>query len=154
MLRIILASLHLVALGIGLGSVLARGTALRELPTRESLHRVFRADLLWGIAAALWISTGLWRLFGETEKTASFYFSNHLFLTKMGLLVVVLAFELWAASTLGRWRRAVGRGEAPETVFSPSVARRIATISHVEATLVVLMVVLAVSMARGFGSRG
>ncbi|MBC7790478.1 MAG: DUF2214 family protein [Anaerolineae bacterium] len=154
MLRITLAALHLIALGIGLSSVLARGTALRESPTRESLRRIFRADLLWGIAAALWISTGLWRVFGETEKTVGFYFSNHLFLTKMALLVVILALELWAAITLGRWRREVGRGESPETVFSAKVARRIATISHVEATLVVLMVFLAVSMARGFGSRG
>ncbi|MGI9077503.1 MAG: DUF2214 family protein [Gemmatimonadaceae bacterium] len=154
MLRIILAALHLTALGIGLGSVLARGTALREPPTRESLRRVFRADMLWGVAALLWLATGIWRLFGETEKAVSFYFSNHIFLAKMGLLVIVLALEVWPAMILVRWRRAVGGGESPETVFSPNVARRIATISHIEATLVVLMVFLAVSMARGFGSRG
>lgn len=154
MLRIILAALHLLALGIGVSSVLARGTALRESPTVASFRRVFRADLLWGIAAVIWITTGLWRVFGETEKTVGFYFSNHLFLTKMGLLVVVLVLESWPAMTLGRWRRAIRRGDSPETVFSESVARRIATISHVEATLVVIMVFLAVSMARGFGARG
>ena len=154
MLRITLAALHLVALGLGVSSVLARGTALRETPTRESFRRVFRADLIWGIAAALWIVTGLWRLFAETEKTVTFYFANHFFLTKMALLVVILAIELWAAITLGRWRRAIGRGESPETVYSPNVARRIATISHVEATLVIIMVFLAVAMARGFGSVG
>lgn len=76
MLRLTLAAVHLIALGLGLGAVLARGTALRETPTRDSLRRPFRADTLWGIAAALWISTGLWRVLGETEKTAGFYFAN------------------------------------------------------------------------------
>jgi putative membrane protein len=152
MLRLLLAALHLIALGLGLGAVLSRGTALREAASAGSLRRAFRADVLWGIAALLWITTGLWRLFGETEKSTGYYFQNHFFLAKMGFLVLVLLLEIWPMITLTRWRRALGRGESPEAVAAPDDARKIALISHIQAALVVLMVFAAVAMARGYGA--
>jgi putative membrane protein len=151
MLRIVLAALHLLALAIGLAAVLARGTALREPASAATLRRAIRADTEWGIAAALWIGTGLWRYLGAVEKATAYYNSNTWFLTKLGLLAVILALELWPMLTLIRWRRALARGGAPEAVAVPAAARRIATISHVQALLVVLMVVAAVAMARGLG---
>ena len=73
----VLAALHLLALGIGLGAVWARGQNLRSALTPEDLRRVFRADNLWGLAAVLWISTGLWRLLAGVEKTTGYYLHNH-----------------------------------------------------------------------------
>jgi putative membrane protein len=71
----------------------------------------------------------------------------------MGLLAVILALEIWPMITLIRWRAGRGRGRTAELVASPSVARRIATISFLEAVLVAGMVVAAVMMARGYGAR-
>ena len=153
MLRLTLAALHLLALGLGLGAVLGRGTALREPVSSGALRRAFRADTLWGIAAGLWIITGLWRLIGATEKATSYYWGNHAFQAKMGFLILILALEAWPMITLIRWRKALGRGAPAESVVSPRYARRIATVSHVEALLVVLMVFAAVAMARGYGAR-
>ena len=77
MLRITLAILHLVALGIGLGAVWARARALGERPLdRHSARRAFAADAWWGIAAVLWISTGLWRWLAGTEKATEYYLSS------------------------------------------------------------------------------
>lgn len=152
MLRLALAALHLIALGLGLGAVLARGTALREVLAPGSLRRAFRADAMWGIAFVLWLATGLWRLFGETEKSVGYYMTNHAFFAKMGFLLLILALELWPMITLIRWRMARARGDAVEVVADVGVARRIAIISHIEATLVVLMVVAAAAMARGYGT--
>ena len=147
-LRWMLAALHLLALGIGLGAVWARGRALRgELDTR-ALHRVFRADVWWGAAAVLWISTGLWRFLAGLEKGTSYYLQNHLFLTKMGLLLVVLVLEVRPMVTLIRWRRATASGRPLDTASAPSIA----TISFVQAGLVVLMVLAATAMARGIGA--
>ena len=154
MLRLTLAALHLIALGLGLGAVLARGTALREVLAPGALRRAFRADATWGIAFGLWLVTGLWRLFGETEKTVSYYMTSHAFFAKMGVLAVILALELWPMFTLIRWRRALRNGATPEHAVDVAAARRIATISHVQATLVVLMVFAAAAMARGYGARG
>ena len=153
MLRIALAGFHLIALGLGLGAVLGRGTALREVLAPGSLRRAFRADALWGISFGLWLVTGLWRLFGETEKSVGYYMTNHTFFMKMGFLVIILALEIWPMITLIRWRAALGKGAAPETVADVAAARRIATICHIQATLVVLMVFAAAAMARGYGAR-
>ena len=152
MLRLALAGLHLIALGLGLGAVLSRGAALREVLAPGSLRRAFRADMIWGIAFGLWLVTGLWRLFGETEKTILYYMVNHVFFAKMGLLLLILALEIWPMITLIRWRGALRRGDAPETVVDVAAARRIAIISHIEATIVVVIVFAAVAMARGYGS--
>lgn len=150
MTQIVLAALHLIALGLGLGAVINRGTALREVPDLRSVQRVFRADLIWGIAAILWIATGLWRYFGEIEKSTAYYNANYFFLTKMTLFGLIGLLEIWPMVTLIRWRLAIGRGGSPGVVAVPGTARIIATISHVQATLLVLMVFAAAAMARGY----
>jgi putative membrane protein len=162
MLRLTLAWLHLVALGIGLWAVLARGEALkaaaRELPRTDALRRAFKADTHWGVAAALWLVTGLWRYLGSTEKSTDYYNSNHIFLTKMALFVVVLALEIWPMMTLIRWRRALASAGSAQTadgsaVINPNTARKIATISYIEGAIVTVMIFTAVAMARGYGAR-
>ncbi len=147
-LRWTLATLHLLALGIGLGAVWARGMNLRSALTTQDLRRVFRADALWGLAAVLWLSTGLWRLLAGLEKTTGYYLHNHVFLTKMGLFLLILALEISPMLTLIRWRRLTAAGQPVDT----GSARRMATISFVQAALVVLMVFAATAMARGIGA--
>lgn len=148
-LRWFLATVHLLALGIGLGAVWVRAQALSGRLDQDGLRRVFSADTWWGIAAALWISTGLWRLLGSTDKVADYYLSNHVFWTKMALLLGILAMEVRPMVTLIRWRKAVAAGAVPDT----SVAGRLARVSRGQAVLVVLMVLAASAMARGLGAR-
>lgn len=150
MLQITLAALHLVALGLGLGAVINRGTALREVPDLRSVQRAFRADMIWGIAAILWIGTGLARYLGGIEKGVGYYNANYFFLAKMTLLGVILLLEIWPMVTLIRWRIAIGRGGSPGVVAVPGTGRIIATISHVQALLIVLMVFAAAAIARGY----
>jgi putative membrane protein len=151
MLRVALAALHLIALGVGLGAVLTRGNALREPVSSGSLHRALSADTVWGIAAALWVITGLWRLFGATEKPTSFYTNDSYFIVKMALFVLIVALEVWPMMMLLKWRRSMQRSALTKDIVVPATARRIAMISHIEALLVVLMVIAAAAMARGYG---
>src|SRR3989442_3600632 len=65
----------------------------------------------------------------------------------MGLLATILVLELGPMLALIRWRVAVARGGAPDT----GAASRFARISVVQAILVVLMVLAATAMARGYG---
>ncbi|HEV8455255.1 MAG TPA: DUF2214 family protein [Gemmatimonadales bacterium] len=145
--RWLAASLHLLALGIGLGAVWARGRTLRSSLDAGTLRQVFYADTLWGLAAVLWIGTGLWRLIAGLEKGTGYYLQNHVFLAKMALLALVLLLEIRPMITLIRWRVTVSRGEAPDTRAAPLLAR----ISFVQAGLIVLMVFAAAAMARGIG---
>jgi putative membrane protein len=154
MIRITLAVLHLLALGVGLGAIFSRArNAHRIGSAQDAVSRTFAADNFWGVAAILWIGTGLWRALAGTEKTPSYYWHNHVFLAKMGLLVVILLLEIWPMVTLIRWRVAVSRHEFPTEEDIGAKARAIARISDVQTLLVVMMVVAAVLMARGYGAR-
>ena len=146
-IRWLLAAVHLLALGVGLGAVWARGRALQAPLDVPALRRVFYADTWWGIAAVLWIGTGLLRAFGGYEEGAFYYLHNHFFWAKMGLLGAILLLELGPMIALIRWRVAVARGAVPDT----RAASRFARISFVQALLVVLMVLAATAMARGYG---
>jgi putative membrane protein len=162
MLRLTLAWAHLVALGIGLWAVLARGEALRqaarELPGTDALRRAFKADTHWGVAALLWVATGLWRYLGATEKSTSYYNSNHFFLGKMALFVAIVVLEIRPVMTLIRWRQAVSSAGNPQAkmdaaLIDAGTARKIATISYVQGAIAMLMIFTAVAMARGYGFR-
>jgi putative membrane protein len=153
MLRLLLAALHLIALGIGLGAVWARGDALSRPLDRAAMQRAFRADGWWGFAAALWIATGLWRLLAGTEKSTSYYLHNQAFFAKMLFLLVILLLEVGPMITLIRWRQIAGRGTSAWNP-NPAAARRIARVSYFEAVLVIAMVFAAVAMARGYGAGG
>lgn len=153
MLRITLAVLHLLALGMGLGAVFVRARSANRLKqSAASLRALFASDGMWGAAAILWISTGLWRAFAGTEKAPSYYWSNHVFMAKMGFLVLVLLLEVWPMLTLIRWRAASRHGAVDSTELALK-GRMIARISDVQLLLVICMVVAAVMLARGYGAR-
>ena len=147
MLRWLLAALHLLALGIGLGAVWARARALRGPLDAAGVQRVLNADSWWGIAAIVWIGTGLLRAFGGFEKGAAYYLHNTLFIVKMLLLVSLLLLEIWPMMTFIKWRIRGARGET----IDASAALTLASVTYIEAALVVLMVIAATGMARGFG---
>ncbi len=75
----VVSALHVLALAIGLPSVVFRGRALKGTLDAAGLRRLFAADNAWGLAALLWIGTGLLRAFGGLEKGAQFYLHSRLF---------------------------------------------------------------------------
>jgi putative membrane protein len=143
----IVSALHVLALALGLPSVYLRGRALRGPLDAGDMRRLFTADTLWGVAALLWLATGLLRAFGGLEKGSQFYLTSNLFWTKMTLFAIILLLEIWPMVTFIRWRMARGRGLWPDT----SRARALYLVNHVELALVVLIVFVASFMARGFG---
>jgi len=143
----LVAAVHLLALPLGMAAVWARALALSGPLDAAGLRRVFVADNLWGLAAALWLGTGIWRAFGGIEKGALYYMGNPVFHLKMGLFLLVLALEIWPMVTLIRWRIRTGRGLAVDT----GRARLFARLSQVEAAVVVAIVLAATALARGFG---
>jgi putative membrane protein len=144
--RWLVATFHLLALPLGLGAVWARGRALAAARSNADLARVFIADNLWGLAAGLWIVTGLWRAFGGLEKGTAYYLNDRVFYVKMGLLFLILLLEIAPMTTLISWRVAIRRGKAIDLRPAPAFAR----ISQAQAVLVVLMVFAATALARGF----
>jgi putative membrane protein len=145
----VVSALHVLALAIGLPALLLRGRALRGQLDADGVRRVLAADSAWGIAAVLWVATGLLRAFAGLEKGTQFYLHSSLFWLKMTLFVGVLALEAWPMATFIAWRRRLGRGEAVDT----SRTRGLYAVNHAQLVLVVVMVFVASFMARGFGVR-
>jgi putative membrane protein len=146
-LSAVVSSLHLLALAIGLPAVFLRGRALKGPLDAAGVRRLLAADNVWGVAAGLWILTGLLRAFGGLEKGADFYLRSPLFWTKMALLAGVLLLEIRPMVTFIRWRIQLGRGQTVD----PSGARALYRLNHVQLALVVVMVFVASLMARGVG---
>lgn len=145
-MRWALATAHLLALGIGLGAVWGRSRALRGQLDIGAIRRILAADTWWGVAALVWLTTGLWRLFAGAEKPPSYYMQSHWFIAKMGLFLLIAVLEIWPAFTFVRWRAQLGRGGMPDGRSAPALA----TISTIQASLLTVIVGLAVAMARGY----
>jgi putative membrane protein len=143
------SALHVLALALGLPAVYLRGRALRGPLDTAGLGGLFAADNLWGVAAALWVVTGLLRAFGGLEKGTAFYLGSRAFWLKMALFALILALEIRPMMTFIRWRAGLRRGRAPDTAG----ARGLYVVNHIEMGLVVLMVFVAAFVARGFGAR-
>jgi len=155
MLRITLAVIHLLALAIGSWAVIERARSAAAIATsRDAATRMLAADSLWGMAALLWIGTGVWRALAGTEKASVYYWSNTAFMVKMALLALILVLESWPIVKLVQWRIAAARRAPLPVERQVAIGRRVAAISRVEALLVVGMIVAAVMTARGFGTAG
>lgn len=143
-----LAAIHLLAFALGFWAVLTRGTALRRLAGGvDAVRGVLVADNLWGLSALVLLVTGGMRAFGGFEKGTDYYLHQPLFHLKMTLLLLILLLEIVPMVALIKWRMALGKGAAIDS----SKAGRLARISHIEALLLILMVVAATGMARGVG---
>ena len=145
-LAAIVSALHLLALAIGLPAVYLRGRALKGPLDAPGFKRLFAADNVWGLAALLWILTGLLRAFAGLEKGTQFYLHSRLFWLKLDLFALLFLLEILPMMTLIRWRRQRRRAGVPDT----SSARRLYVLTHIEMALIVAIVFVAALMARGF----
>jgi putative membrane protein len=140
----LLSAVHVLTLALGLGAVVIRGRALARPLDEAGWQRLLAADNLWGVAAGLWIASGLGRVFFGGKEPA-FYWHNCFFWVKLGLFALVFALELTPMMTFIRVRSARSRGKALPR-FSIEAYRRI---NQAEVVLVVAIVFVAAFMARG-----
>jgi len=147
------ASLHYLALAIGFWSLVERGRALRALIVSKNFEadgkRVLFYDNFWGLAALLWIGTGLFRAFGGLEKGTAYYVSNSLFWTKLSLFALILLLELKPMITFIGWRIAARKNLSPS--LAKGSLRVLSRLNFMETITVVLIVFVAGLMARGIG---
>src|SRR5512144_2295400 len=105
----LLSAVHVLTLAMGLGAIGQRGRALAQPLDDATWRQLLAADTLWGVAAALWITTGLGRVFFGGKQPA-FYTHNGFFVVKMTLFALVFLLELKPMTTFIRVRAARRRG--------------------------------------------
>lgn len=148
LLQYLFATIHILTFGLGFYSCWARASALSRLgksKDESGIKDVLTADNLWGIAAALWLITGLWRAFGGLEKGSAYYLHNAAFIIKMTLFALVFALELKPMITFIRWRMMQRKNEKIDLSVVPALAR----LSYIELILLIPIASMATAMARG-----
>jgi putative membrane protein len=140
----LLSALHVLTLALGAGGLFVRGRALAGPLDEAGWKRLLGADSAWGIAALLWITTGLARVFVGGKEPA-FYWRNGFFWIKLSLFGLIFLLELAPMIAFIRVR-AARRRRAPLPSFPLAVYRRINT---VEGLLLIAIVFAAAFMARG-----
>lgn len=136
---------HYIALALGFSAILWRWRVLKNLKSGDSLDELFNVDNLWGIAALLWIITGLARVFGGFDKGFNYYFANHWFYAKMTLFALVFVLEVYPMVTFIKWR---AKGKRLVESIDRQRLKSFKTLSLLQVFIILLIPFFAICMAR------
>jgi putative membrane protein len=145
------AFLHHVAAFVIVAALTAELVLLKGELTQTSARSVLRMDAAYGIAAALLLVVGFVRVF-YTEKGAAYYFHSIPFLVKLSLFVIVGLLSIQPTLRFLSWRKTLAAGGVP--ALEPAATRKIRMTLHIELTLLFVIMLCAVLMARGYGFFG
>ena len=144
----IMASLHHIAAFTVAACLVYEFVAYRQNLTVAEARNIQRVDLAYGIAAGLVLVVGFLRVY-FFEKGSPYYFSNHIFWTKIVLFMIVGLLSIDPTIRYIRWNRQIGAGQAP--VVSEAEFRRTRLILTLEIVGIVVILLAAPMMARGIG---
>lgn len=140
------AFLHHIAAFIVVGALMVELVVLRNDLTIPSARSVLRMDMAYGIAALVLLAVGFVRVF-HTEKGAPYYFASVPFLVKLTLFIVVGLLSIYPTIKFMGWRKALREQRVPD--FDAGTRRKVRLLIHVELTLIFVIILMAVMMARG-----
>jgi putative membrane protein len=140
------AFLHHLAAFTLVAALAVEFVLVRQPMTLENARRMLLIDGIYGASALVLLIVGLLRVF-FFEKGAAYYFSNHAFLSKLGLFILVAALSVIPTVEILRWRKAVRAGHAPEVDTQKLVRMR--KLIHWELAAIVFILLFAAMMARG-----
>jgi len=144
----IMAFLHHLA-AFTVAATLAVEVALFKPPlTVIQARRIQRTDSLFGISAGVLLVVGLLRVV-YFEKGASYYFANAFFLTKLVAFLAAGLISIYPTRLFLSWSKALKEGAAPN--MSEAQIRRARMCLMLELTAIVVILLCAPLMARGFG---
>jgi putative membrane protein len=140
------AYIHHAAAFLVVAALMVELVVLKNELTLSSARSVLRMDLVYGIAATVLLVAGFVRVF-YTEKGSMYYFASGPFLVKLALFIVVALLSIYPTVQFVRWRGALREGRLPD--FDAGTRRRVRMLIHVELTLIFVIVLMAIMMARG-----
>lgn len=142
------AFLHHIAAFVLVGALMVELVVLRNDLTIPSARSVLRMDMAYGIAALVLLAVGFVRVF-HTEKGSAYYFSSGPFLVKLTLFIVVGLLSIYPTMKFMGWRKALREQRVPD--FEAGTRRKVRMLIHIELTLIFVIILMAIMMARGIG---
>jgi putative membrane protein len=140
------AFIHHAAAFLIVAALMVELVVLKSELTPTSARSVLRMDTVYGIAALVLLVAGFVRVF-HTEKGSAYYFDSGAFLLKLALFIVVGLLSIYPTLKFLGWRKALREGRVPD--FDPATRRRVRMLIHIELTLLFVIMLMAIMMARG-----
>ena len=140
------AYLHHAAAFLIVAALMVELVVLKTELTLASARSVLRMDMVYGIAALVLLVVGFVRVF-HTEKGSAYYFDSGSFLLKLALFIVVGLLSIYPTIKFMGWRKALRAGRVPE--LDAVTRRKVRMLIHVELTLLFVIMLMAIMMARG-----
>ena len=149
MLSAIFSFLHFAAVFGIVGALAIEWVMLSESPTHREARLIQVSDRWYGLSAMALIVVGLLRVF-YFEKGSAYYFGNSFFHLKIGLFIVVGLLSIYPTIRFIKWRAQMQGGKAP--LVTAAEYRTLRLLLRLELALLLLIVLCAALMARGFGA--
>jgi putative membrane protein len=146
MTTITAAFMHHAAAFLVVAALMVELVLLKGDLTPANARSVLRMDRVYGIAAMVLLVVGFVRVF-HTEKGSAYYFASGPFLVKLTLFIVVGLLSIYPTIKFLGWRKALREGRVPN--FDLGTRRKVRMLVHLELTLLFVIMLMAVMMARG-----
>jgi len=140
------AFLHHLAAFTLVAAIAVEFMLIRMELTLATARRLLIADAVLGASATLVLVVGLLRVF-YFEKGAVYYFSNHAFLTKLAVFILVAVLSIIPTMEFLSWRRALKAGQVPRP--DAKKLKLVGRLIHAELAGIVVILLAAAMMARG-----
>ncbi len=114
-------------------------------------RRLIIVDMAYGLTAGVVLATGLARVIWYGKGTA-YSLGNSLVHAKVGLFVLVALLSILPTFVFLNWRNQLKAGQVPSV--SPRQAKLVTMTIRLELLLLLIIPLLAVLMARGYGVIG
>ncbi|RBA23082.1 DUF2214 family protein [Herminiimonas fonticola] len=124
---------------------------LKQPLTLTSARKIQIYDAIYGVSAILILIIGGLRVM-YFEKGADYYMHSAPFIAKMILFIIVGLISIQPTVTFIKWGKSLKQGIVP--TLTDAQSRKLRMIIHAEVTLLVLMILCAVLMAKGIGYLG
>ena len=144
----IMASLHHIAAFTVAACLVYEFVAYRQNLTVAEARNIQRVDLAYGIAAGVVLVFGFLRVY-FFEKGSAYYFSNHVFWTKIVLFVIIGLLSIYPTIRYIKWNPVLAENKVPE--IPEKEYRNIRLLLWLEMAGLVLILFAAPLMARGIG---
>jgi putative membrane protein len=140
------AFIHHAAAFLIVAALMVELVVLKSELTPTSARSVLRMDAVYGIAALVLLVAGFVRVF-YTEKGSAYYFDSGAFLLKLTLFIVVGLLSIYPTLKFMGWRKALRAGSVPE--LDARTRRKVRMLIHIQLTLLFVIMLMAIMMARG-----
>jgi putative membrane protein len=144
----LMAFLHHLAAFTVVATLAVEIALFRPPLTLLQARRLQLTDLIFGIAATAVLVVGLLRVV-YFEKGAHYYWHDAYFIVKFSTFVVAALISIYPTVTFLSWGGAIKSGAAPSV--APERYRRVRACLMLELAAIVVILLCAPLMARGFG---